>query len=284
MTETTFSKTLQLQAGAVLLVGAAGILFGLIGAAIDSRLALPVSAFGAATLGTYLAAIFLRTRQWDLAPYLQICSLKRYRSVFYIALLLPPTIGLGLGLAMNTVALPLEVGDHQIIVITGNALASVLMAIAEEFIFRVVVLIGLIRAGARVSLALVLQALLFTVFHQGGGIYAQVVIFTIAMALGFFVMHTKSVIPAMIAHATWNLTELTRSVLVGGDFLGVSAAPPTEFMDVIIPATVSLSMLTAAIVGYALDRSTAPRLSEAPVQQCEQLSNPNLANAAWRAW
>ncbi|MBK6595532.1 MAG: CPBP family intramembrane metalloprotease [Burkholderiales bacterium] len=158
------------------------------------------------------------------------------------------------------------------------------MAIAEEFIFRVVVLIGLIRAGARVSLALVLQALLFTVFHQGGGIYAQVVIFTIAMALGFFVMHTKSVIPAMIAHATWNLTELTRSVLVGGDFLGVSAAPPTEFMDVIIPATVSLSMLTAAIVGYALNRSTAPRLSEAPVQQCEQLSNPNPANAAWRAW
>ena len=85
-------------------------------------------------------------------------------------------------------------------------LAFTLAPIGEELLFR-----GYLQK----RIGILLSSIIFAFLHYGYGSYSEILAaFAVSIVLGLNVRDKKSIYPAILAHALWNLLSIT-SVLSG---------------------------------------------------------------------
>jgi len=123
-------------------------------------------------------------------------------------------------------------------------LVGVVPGVCEELLFRGFVYAGFRRAFESDSMAIVAGALVFAGFHLNPWTFPSLLI--IGLYLGLLVQRTRSLVPAMLAHALNNILSLLLSSL------GETA------QNALIASTSSHSLACACLVAAALLLRRAP--------------------------
>jgi membrane protease YdiL (CAAX protease family) len=91
--------------------------------------------------------------------------------------------------------------------LTAVLVAAILIPLGEEIINRGLILGKLLQVhtGSAHTVAVILSALLFTILHEVSGMPAA---FLIGILLAILVIRCQSLLPAIIAHATYNLLRV----------------------------------------------------------------------------
>jgi CAAX protease family protein len=133
---------------------------------------------------------------------------------------------------------------------TTVAVGVVIAPVAEEHLFRGWMLRGFLFRQTRGG-AIAMTALLFGIFH--GNPWQGVVAFAAGLVLGWLVVRTGSVLPAIIGHAAMNATPFALDRILprlGGEKLGD--------MDHLPPWLIGLGLVLAIAGGVMLRRALPP--------------------------
>jgi membrane protease YdiL (CAAX protease family) len=132
-------------------------------------------------------------------------------------------------------------------------LIGVMAGVCEETLFRGPILAGLLRRLTKWP-AITTTALLFAAAHLD--LYGLPIRTFLGVVLGWIVVHTGSVFPAMVAHASYDITQLlqlSREIRrMGADNLLHAAASPTpvgdEFSPLLLAGAALLVVLAMALL------------------------------------
>jgi sodium transport system permease protein len=132
-------------------------------------------------------------------------------------------------------------------------LLAVMPAVCEELLFRGWVLAGLAGASPgrrRAVVAVVVQAALFAVFHLLPERMPQT--FAIGVVLGWLTLATRSILPAVVAHAAHNATPVILvAVAADADLAALQAGEPRLLPAWVVAAAVACLLGGAGLVAVA---------------------------------
>lgn len=158
-------------------------------------------------------------------------------------LIAPATVAVAIGIAgAQNYILPVPSEYEKLMkqfILAGHPLWQTVIAMAltpgicEELLFRGAIL-GLLRRSVRPSYACILVGVLFGLFHLSAFRFLPTAV--LGIALGFIVIRTRSILPAMALHASHNLL----AILISTD---ESMLQPWMLLPAGISATIGLILL-----------------------------------------
>lgn len=198
------------------------------------------------TVPTYY--LFYMNRRQELLTFLSVRGIGSISIpilvIFGLSLNFIIEILLSLVSQINSLSPIFEQYDELANMITGGDFILSLLAVGiigpifEEILFRGLIF-GELRKITKVRVAILIQALLFGLYHMNWvqGTYA----FIIGLIIGFIYYRSNSIISAMIVHITINSSSVLMSQFIKGDDLG-------NWGDAIYVACIMLFIATGAFI------------------------------------
>ena len=87
-------------------------------------------------------------------------------------------------------------------------LAALSAGFCEELVYRGFAITGLRSRWVQVRLAIALSTVAFALIHGLGGVYAFPIFFLAGLVYASIYLRERSLVPAMIAHAFWDMTAI----------------------------------------------------------------------------
>ncbi|WP_181178955.1 CPBP family intramembrane glutamic endopeptidase [Methylibium rhizosphaerae] len=263
LTTVTFSSILRelglrILAPVLLIVAPAFSLVVIFGYGFPFHWALVALTIGAVPIGASLTHIYLKNRYPHISAFARLRPLP-WRTK---ALLLVPIAMHLAGVSFYVVSNggpSLHPENHTGLLIS-TFLVMVTLPVAEEWIFRLCALQGMVSLGVRAPLAVGLSALLFGGAHVSAGPTGIALIATIGACWAVITLRTRSIWPAIALHAAWNACEFLYGTLTGHridwDDRHVNAN------DALLPIAVAAATVVVTVLIAQQRRPTEPTLQD----------------------
>lgn len=249
---------LRILAPVLLIVAPALSLVAIFGIGFPIHWVLVALTVGAVPIGATLTHIYLKNR------YPHISAFARLRPLPYRtrALLLVPVAlhmaGVAFYVALNGgPSLPPDKSADQLI---STFIFVAAFPVAEEWIFRLCVLQGMVSLGVRAPLAVGLSALLFSAAHPSTGLTGMAIIGVLGVCWGVVTLRTRSIWPAVALHSAWNTCAFLSGTLTGHridwDDRRLAAS------DALLPIAVAAATVVATVLIARQRRPTEPTLHD----------------------
>lgn len=249
---------LRILAPVLLIVAPALSLVAIFGIGFPIHWVLVALTVGAVPIGAPLTHIYLKNRYPHIAAFARLRPLP-YRTR---ALLLVPVAlhlaGVALYVVLNGgLSLPPDKSADQLI---STFIFVAAFPVAEEWIFRLCALQGMVSLGVRAPLAVGLSALLFSAAHLSTGLPGMAITGVLGACWGVITLRTRSIWPAVALHSAWNGCTFLSGTLTGhridwGD-RHVAAS------DALLPIAVAAATVVVTVLIARQRRPTEPTLHD----------------------
>jgi membrane protease YdiL (CAAX protease family) len=249
---------LRILAPVLLIVAPAFSLVAIFGNGFPLHWVLVALTIGAVPIGATLAHTYLKNRYPHIAAF---ARLRPMPSRTKALLLVPVALHLA-GIAFYVVqnggpSLPTDKGAGLLI---STFIFAVTFPIAEEWIFRLCALQGMVSLGVRAPLAVGLSAVLFSGAHLSTGLAGMATIVVLGACWAVVTLLTRSIWPAVALHAAWNACGFLTATLAGQgidwDDRHVAAS------DVLLPIAVAAATVVVTVLIARQRRPTEPTLQD----------------------
>jgi membrane protease YdiL (CAAX protease family) len=213
-------------------------------------------------LGTCLASIYLRLRDASLSELtVPRWTTEKLRWYWLAAgLLIAPA-----GVVCNLIASGISISQQlSLSGFVSYLVAVTIQPIAEEFIFRLLLLGILIRFFIDIRLAVIIQAIAFALIHAELGILGQLAAFVSAVSFALSIMAYRSVWIPIALHMSLNISEMFRGLALGMTFSGDLINAKITLEELLVPGLTAAVLLAWSVAGFLQSglQRTSDRYSE----------------------
>jgi membrane protease YdiL (CAAX protease family) len=204
---------LRILAPILLIVAPAISLVAIFGIGFPLPWVLVALAVGAVPIGASITHIYLKNRYPHIAAFARLRPMpSRTKALLFVLVALHLA-----GVAFSVVASggPALPPDSSAGLLISTFIVMVTLPVAEEWIFRLCALQGMVSLGVRAPLAVGLTALLFGGAHFSSGPTGMALIGVLGACWAVITLRTRSIWPAVALHATWNACAFLSTTLTG---------------------------------------------------------------------